>query len=118
MPRWAAVLAAGPGAALSHREAAALHALLPGAVTRVDVTTEAQRRVPGIAIHRARLDAQEVRQRRVAVGRASRQHHRTARDQRDLNERPHRAILLPCVCGKCEGSGRGTRILTDQKKLI
>lgn len=59
--RLAAVLAAGPGAVLSHREAAALHALRPAAGTRVDVTVAGQRRVLGVHVHRvARLDADDV----------------------------------------------------------
>ncbi len=57
----AAVLAAGPGAVLSHREAAALHGLRPAARTTVDVVVAGQRRVPGIQVHRvARLDAEDV----------------------------------------------------------
>jgi very-short-patch-repair endonuclease len=56
----AAVLAAGPGAALSHREAAALHGLRAAARTTVDVTVAAQRRVAGVQVHRARLDRADV----------------------------------------------------------
>jgi predicted transcriptional regulator of viral defense system len=50
----AAVLAAGPGAVLSHREAAALHELRPSNRTTVDVTVAAQRRVAGVRVHRVR----------------------------------------------------------------
>jgi very-short-patch-repair endonuclease len=50
----AAVLAVGPGAVLSHREAAALHELRPAARTSVDVTVAGQRTVPGLQIHRVR----------------------------------------------------------------
>jgi predicted transcriptional regulator of viral defense system len=50
----AAVLAVGPGAVLSHREAAALHALRPADRPTVDVTVAAQRRVPGVRVHRVR----------------------------------------------------------------
>jgi predicted transcriptional regulator of viral defense system len=57
--RVAALHAAGPGAALSHREAGALHALLPSGV-RMEVTTPNQRRVPGIVVYRARLDRADV----------------------------------------------------------
>lgn len=54
----AAVLAVGTGAVLSHREAAALHGLRPSSRPKVDVTVAAQRRVPGIQVHRVeRLDA-------------------------------------------------------------
>lgn len=54
----AAVLAAGPGALLSHREAAALHGLRPAERTTVDVTVAARRRVPGVHVHCVeRLDA-------------------------------------------------------------
>lgn len=59
----AAVLAAGPGAALSHREAAALHGLRPSNRSRVDVTTTRRLRTkrPGIEIHHsATLDAKDI----------------------------------------------------------
>ncbi len=52
--RWlAAVLACGPGAALSHREAAALHGLRPSDRARIDVTTARRIRAGrvGIQIH-------------------------------------------------------------------
>jgi very-short-patch-repair endonuclease len=54
--RWmAAVLAAGPGAALSHASAAALWEIRPTQATRIDVTvrTAGGRRQPGLRIHRA-----------------------------------------------------------------
>lgn len=49
----AAVLACGPGAALSHREAAALHGLRPSGRSRIDVTTPRRIRTgrPGIEVH-------------------------------------------------------------------
>lgn len=59
----AAVLACGPGAALSHREAAALHGLRPSGRARIDVTTTRRIRAgrPGIEIHHsATLDAGDV----------------------------------------------------------
>jgi predicted transcriptional regulator of viral defense system len=58
--RVAALLAAGERAALSHREAAALHALLPSAGTRVELTTPVQRRIVGVTVHRARLERIDV----------------------------------------------------------
>jgi len=61
--RWlAAVLAVGPGAVLSHRDAAGLHGLRPANHVRVDVTTTRQpRAIDGIAIHRTTvLDAQDI----------------------------------------------------------
>jgi hypothetical protein len=61
--RWtAAVLACGPGAALSHRSAAALHDLLPYASATIHVTTDVtRRRQRGIHPHRARsLDARDT----------------------------------------------------------
>jgi len=58
--RLAALLAAGPGAALSHREAAALHALLPSTGTRVELTVPGQRRIAGVTVCRARLDSSDV----------------------------------------------------------
>lgn len=57
----AAVLAAGLGAVLSHREAAALHGLRPSSRPAVDVTVAARRRVPGVQAHRVeRLDRDDV----------------------------------------------------------
>lgn len=58
----AAVLAAGPGAVLSHRDAAGLHDLRPANHARIDVTTTAERKgTSKIAVHRARvLAADEV----------------------------------------------------------
>jgi very-short-patch-repair endonuclease len=59
----AAVLAAGPGGALSHREAAALHGLRPSSRSRIDVTTarRLRSRRPGIEIHHsAVLHPQDV----------------------------------------------------------
>lgn len=52
--RWlAAVLAAGPGTVLSHRDAAGLHDLRPANHRQIDVTTTRQpRATEGIAIHR------------------------------------------------------------------
>jgi len=58
--RVAALFAAGRGAALSHREAAVLHALLAAAGTRVELTTPGERRVPGVVVHHARLDRADV----------------------------------------------------------
>ncbi len=57
----AAVLAAGPGAVLSHREAAALHGLRPSDRPTIDVTVAARRRVRGLQVHRVeRLDAADL----------------------------------------------------------
>lgn len=59
----AAVLALGPGAALSHRDAAALHGLRPSSRARIDVTTKRRARteMPGIDIHHtAVLEAHDV----------------------------------------------------------
>ena len=63
--RWlAAVLAAGPGAALSHRAAAALHGIRESEA--LDVTTTRRVRVRGVLIHRTTaLDAQDVTSRRA-----------------------------------------------------
>jgi very-short-patch-repair endonuclease len=60
--RWmAAVLAAGPGAALSHRSAAALWGLRRSTRSRIEVTVATQRRPrPGIQMHRGRLAPDEV----------------------------------------------------------
>lgn len=61
--RLAAVLWAGPGAALSHREAAALHGLRASCPSRVDVTTPRRIRGdrPGVEVHHsATLDARDV----------------------------------------------------------
>jgi predicted transcriptional regulator of viral defense system/very-short-patch-repair endonuclease len=59
----AAVLACGPGAVLSHREAAALHGLRPSNRSRIDVTTprRIRRARPGIELHHsATVDARDV----------------------------------------------------------
>ncbi|HKG39950.1 MAG TPA: DUF559 domain-containing protein [Conexibacter sp.] len=58
----AAVLAAGPGAVLSHRDAAGLHNLRPANHVQVDVTTTVHRSSgPRIRIHRTRsLNAQDI----------------------------------------------------------
>jgi len=60
--RWmAAVLACGPGAALSHLDAAGLWRIYEGTGTRVHVVAASNRRVPGLWIHRARrLDLEDV----------------------------------------------------------
>jgi hypothetical protein len=55
--RWrAAVLACGPGAVLSHRDAAALHGIRPSARRRIDVTTARRGRTgpKEIDLHRVR----------------------------------------------------------------
>ena len=55
--RWlAAVLACGPGAALSHRDAAALHELRRDGRRKIDVTVpgDSHRRHAGIDVHRSR----------------------------------------------------------------
>jgi len=58
----AAVLAVGPGAALSHRDAAGLHDLRAANHARIDVSTAGHPRASAkIAIHRTRtLDAQDI----------------------------------------------------------
>jgi predicted transcriptional regulator of viral defense system len=60
--RWiAAVLAAGEGAALSHRDAAALWDIRPGARSLVEVTTpRSQRPRRGIQFHRSSLPSDEI----------------------------------------------------------
>jgi very-short-patch-repair endonuclease len=64
--RMAAVLAAGPGAALSHASAAALWEIRPTAATRIDVTVRragGRDKRPGLRIHRApTLRADEITQ--------------------------------------------------------
>lgn len=58
----AAVLAVGPGAALSHRDAAGLHDLRAANHARIDVSTTGKARSSAkIAVHRTRvLDAQDI----------------------------------------------------------
>jgi very-short-patch-repair endonuclease len=58
----AAVLAVGPGAVLSHRDAAGLHDLRPANHATTEVSTTRQpRAIRGIAIHRTTvLDAQDI----------------------------------------------------------
>jgi len=62
--RWlAAVLAAGPGAALSHRSAAALHGIRESSA--LDVTSTRRVAVRGVTIHRTtRLDPEDLTTRR------------------------------------------------------
>lgn len=55
------MLSASPHAALSHRSAAALWAILPQRSLAIDVTADRQRRPqPGVAIHRGQLPRDEV----------------------------------------------------------
>ncbi len=60
--RWmAAILAGGPGAALSHRDAAALHGIRADSWTLIEITTSRRRGArPGIQAHRATLPADEL----------------------------------------------------------
>jgi very-short-patch-repair endonuclease len=59
------VLAAGPGAALSHRDAAALHGLGRWRTSRIEVTTAGRASAPGLQVHARRvLDPSDV----TAVG--------------------------------------------------
>lgn len=52
----AAVLAVGPGAVLSHRDAAGLHGLRPANHARIDVSTRGRARTsPKITVHRTRV---------------------------------------------------------------
>jgi very-short-patch-repair endonuclease len=59
----AAVLACGERAALSHFSAAVLWAMLNDGGGAIHVTAEARRRRPGLVLHEAALDAEEVRRR-------------------------------------------------------
>jgi very-short-patch-repair endonuclease len=61
--RWAAVLACGPGAVLSHRSAAAVWGIRPDNRPRIDVTVASRGRASrkGIQVHRVRrLDPRDV----------------------------------------------------------
>src|SRR3954462_3701353 len=63
---WAALLSAGPGAALSHRTAAALWDLCPTTRSRIEVTVQrtGRRGDQGLQIHRVRsLSAKDVTER-------------------------------------------------------
>ena len=57
---WAAVLRAGPGAALSHETAAEIHGLTDKPSTRIHISVPTERRpgehrkIPGVVIHRSR----------------------------------------------------------------
>jgi len=96
----AAVLAAGPGAALSHRSAAALHAIAPTGPTRPEVSTPAQRRVPEIQVHARRpLDARDVA---TVEGIPVTAMHRTLVDLADVLPTPRLARAL----GEAERLGR------------
>ena len=54
----AAVLAAGPGAVLSHRAAAALHGMRP--FTAMEVTVPGDRRLPRVIVHRSSIPSDEI----------------------------------------------------------
>jgi Transcriptional regulator, AbiEi antitoxin len=62
---WAAVLRAGPGAALSYETAAEVHGLTDKPSSRIHISVPAQRnpgrirRIPGVIIHRSRVLAPE-----------------------------------------------------------
>ena len=59
----AAVFGAGPGAVVSHRDAAGLYGIRPANHRLIDVTTDAKRRAPeGTTLHRAALPPHEVTQ--------------------------------------------------------
>src|SRR4051794_34113200 len=58
--RMAAVLAAGQGAVLSHRSAAALWGIRESAPRQIEVTAPGERRRPGLTVHRARLPEDEI----------------------------------------------------------
>lgn len=59
--RWrAAVLAAGPGAALSHRSAAALRGVRDWRGGAIEVTVDARRRVDGVRVYRRVLPEDEI----------------------------------------------------------
>lgn len=57
--RMAAVLAAGPGAALSHRSAAALWGIRESSRAAIEITVPRERRRPGLTLYRAQLPADE-----------------------------------------------------------
>lgn len=62
---WAAVLAGGPGAVLSHRSAAVVWGLPYIAHERIEITVPADRaRLPTVHAHRGRLTAEDVTRRR------------------------------------------------------
>ena len=59
--RWmAAVLACGPGAVLSHRDAAALWGILPSNRAAIEVTAPSLRRREGVEVYRRRLAPDEI----------------------------------------------------------
>jgi very-short-patch-repair endonuclease len=58
--RIAAVLAAGPGAVLSHRSAAALWGIRETSRREIEITAPRERRRPGLTVRRAQLPRDEV----------------------------------------------------------
>jgi len=56
----AAVIACGPGAALSHRDCAALAEIRANARRAIEVTTPRRRRIPGIDIYTTKLTSAEL----------------------------------------------------------
>ncbi len=106
---WAAVLSAGPGAALSHQAAAELHRLLDGQAVPIHVTIPHQRRVaapPGITVHRSRRADQAVQARAYPP--------RTTIEETVL-DLVHAAKTLDDVCGWVTRAI--ARELTDEAKL-
>lgn len=117
-PQMAALLAAGPGAVLSHRSAAELHGLLPPLPeTAIDVTVPTQRRRRrGVRVHRHRLVTSEMTHR---AGLPVTTVARTLRDlasflsehelERAAAEAEVRGLIV--AADLCSGPGSGSRRL-------
>ncbi len=112
--RWlAAVLAAGPGAALSHRSAAALHGIRESAA--LDVTTMRRVTVRGVVVHRTtRLDGEDVTTRRgvqtTTVARTLVDLAKVVTAEqlgKSLREMDRRGCLGTAVVESCRGRGDG-----------
>jgi hypothetical protein len=88
---WAAVLKAGPGAALSHETAAELHGLTCKPAPLIHVTVPAGRRVepvPGLIVHRSARIAEARRRARYRRAPGSRRPCSIWRRQRGLSRKP------------------------------
>jgi predicted transcriptional regulator of viral defense system len=63
----AAVLGAGPGAALSHFSAAVMWGILEDRGQPIHVTAEARRRIKGVVVHVSPLEGERVRRAGIVV---------------------------------------------------
>jgi hypothetical protein len=121
----AAVLAAGPGAVLSHRSAAALWGIRDTRRAKIDVTAPRQCRRPGINAHHVRLAADEITEARgIAVSTPA----RTLLDlaevltpqqlERAVHETEYRRLTSPLPLAALLARHHGRRGTTALKAIV